>query len=295
MAKNIYRYTNLKDESLKLSSIQEYEEAEKKVSQLDKEIGEITVKERIPFYHLRTQEFSRLIAAPSPDVLVAICPYCARKIWARIKHGVFTLNASFWVMEYDDGKTVTDDSKCEHLFVMDGALNLNNQPIPEKISAFSFIRHKIYMGAEVPFIKPRILDKEGVIAVIHSVSIAEKYIGFPVTYFSKNFISQSEFATGWAREEYVARDQIVSSATFVGERREPQEYDLEKWIEQKKVLWLVEDKDDLLLNKETDLYPYHQIAGRRNPFLLQDGKVIEIPNVEEVITKTTLETFMPGQ
>ena len=99
MAKNIYRYTNLKDESLKLSSIQEYEEAEKKVSQLDKEIGEITVKERIPFYHLRTQEFSRLIAAPSPDVLVAICPYCARKIWARIKHGVFTLNASFWVME----------------------------------------------------------------------------------------------------------------------------------------------------------------------------------------------------
>ena len=145
------------------------------------------------------------------------------------------------------------------------------------------------------FIKPRILDKEGVIAVIHSVFIAEKYTGFPVTYFSKNFISQSEFATGWAREEYVARDQIVSSATLVGERTEPQEYDLEKWIDQKKVRWLVEDKDDLLLNNETDLYPYHQIAGRRNPYLMQDGKVIDIPNVEEVITKTTLETFMPGQ
>ena len=67
MAKNIYRYTNLKDESLKLRSIQEYEEAEKKVSQLDKEIGEIPVKERIPFYHLRTQEFSKLIGViPAP-------------------------------------------------------------------------------------------------------------------------------------------------------------------------------------------------------------------------------------
>lgn len=295
MPKNIYRYTNLKKDQTKLTSIEEYEEAMKKVLQLGKEIQEIPVKERIPYFHLQTMEFSNLIAAPSPDVLVAICPYCARKIWARIKHGVFTLCASFWVMEYDDGKTVTDDSKCEHLFVMDGALNLNNQPVPEKISAFSFVRTKIYMGAEIPFVKPRLLEKDGVIAVIHSISIAGKYIGYPITYFTKNYISQNEFATGWAREEYVARDQTVSSATFVGERAEPQEYDLEKWIERKKIRWLIEDKEDLALNSENHIYPYYNISGRRNPYLIEKGEVKDIPNALEVKTKTTLETFMPGQ
>ncbi len=294
MPKNIYRYTNLKDEKLKLTSIQEYEEAMDKVSKLGKEIQEIPIKERIPYYHMQTNEFSKLIAAPSPDVLVAICPYCSRKIWARIKNGVFTLCASFWVMEYDDGKTVTDDSKCEHLFVMDGALNLNNQPIPEKISAFSFVRSKIYMGSEVPFIKPRLLEIDGVIAVIHSIIIANKYNGFPITYFTKNFISQSDFATGWAREEYVARDQMVSSASFIGERLEPQDYDLEKWVDRKKIRWLVEDNNDLSLNTEDSIYPYRNISGRRNPYFMEKGEVIDLPNVSEVKTKTTLETFMPG-
>lgn len=295
MTKNIYRYSNLNNDDLKLTNIAEYEEAMKKYLQLEKDIQEIPIKERIAYFHLRTSEFSKLIAAPSPDVLVAICPYCDRKIWARIKSGVFTLCASFWVMEYDDGKTVTEDSKCEHLFVMDGALNLNNQPIPEKISAYSFVRHKIYMGAEIPFVKPRILEIEGVIAVIHSVSIADKYTGYPITYFTRNHISQNDFATGWAREEYVARDQIVSSATFTGERSEPQDYDLKKWIDNNKIRWLVEDNGELTLNSENHNYPYNNLSGRKNPYFIENGVVTDIPNSKQVKTKTTLETFMPGQ
>lgn len=291
--KNIYKYSG--SGGTRLTSVSEYEEAERKMTELERDIQSIPPKERIPYLGMQTEEFRRLIAVPSPDVLVAVCPYCERKVWARIKHGVFTLNASFWVMEYDDGKTVTDDSKCGHLYALDGALNLNENPVPEKIKAFSFIRHKIYMGAEIPFIKPRILEREGVIAVVSSVSIAEKYTGYPITYFSDRFIPQKDFMTGWAREEYCARDEMVSSATFKGERREPQEYDLSGWISRRKLRWILKKNNDIVLNSEYDPYPYAGLKGRQNPYIIENGKVTDLPNPEEIQTKTTLETFMPGQ
>lgn len=294
MMKNVYQYSNLKEGMQKLTTVAEYEAAEKEFLEIGKKVNEIPPKERIPYLNMQTQEFSRLIAAPSPDVLVAVCPYCARKIWARIKHGIFTLNASYWVMEYDDGKIVTDDSKCGHLYVVDGALNLNNAPVPETIKPYSFIRTKIYMGAEVPFIKPRVLSKEGVIAVVHSISVAEKYTGYPITYFTKSPISQREFTTGWAREEYCARDEIVGEATFSGKRSEPQDYDLEKWVKQNKLRWLVETNNEFDLNTDSDIFPYYNIEGRKNPYQIQNGKVIDLPNPLEIQTNTTLETFMPG-
>ncbi|HMY67852.1 MAG TPA: hypothetical protein PL163_14455 [Leptospiraceae bacterium] len=198
-------------------------------------------------------------------------------------------------MEYDDCKPVTDDSKCGHLYALDGALNLNENPVPEKIKAFSFIRNKIYMGAEVPFVKPRILKREGVTAVISSVNIAEKYTGYPVTYFSKEYISQSDFMTGWAREEYCARDEMVSSATFVGERREPQEYDLTDWISQNKIRWIQEKNNEIVLNSNDDIYPYENLKGRRHPYVIQNGQIKDLPNSEDLQTKTSIETFMPGQ
>ena len=292
---NIYKYSNIQNTDLRLASVKDYEKAERKMNEFEKDMQEIPPKERLPYFRLQTEEFSRLIAAPSPDVLVAVCPYCERKVWARIKHGVFTLNASFWVMEYDDGKTVTDDSKCGHLYAVDGALNLNDSPVPEKIKAFSFIRNKIYMGAEVPFVKPRILKREGVTAVISSVSIAEKYTGYPVTYFSKEYISQRDFMTGWAREEYCARDEMVSSATFVGERREPQEYDLTDWISQNKIRWIQEKNNEIVLNSNDDIYPYENLKGRRHPYVIQNGQIKDLPNSEDLQTKTSIETFMPGQ
>ncbi len=212
-----------------------------------------------------------------------------------MKNGIFTLNSWFWVMEYDNGKTVTADSICEHLYLVDGALNLNNKPIPEKIQPFSFIRDKIYMGAEVPFVKPRILSKNDVVSVIHSFEIAEKYTGYPITYFTKSPISQKDFGTGWAREEYCDRDEILLEATFSGKRKEPHYYDLEEWIQSNKLLWLIEKDGQLLLNNSGDNFPYKNLFGRKNPFHVQNGKIIDLPNPTEEILETNIETFMPGQ
>ncbi|HNI90084.1 MAG TPA: hypothetical protein PKX55_18170, partial [Leptospiraceae bacterium] len=264
-------------------------------SEIRSQIQNLKPIERISYLNKISQEFGRRIALPCPDVLVAICPYCSRKIWARIRNGLFTLCASFWILESDDGKWVTEDSKCQHFFLLDGALHLNSKPIPEKLTAYGFVRNKIYMGAEVPFIKPRILKKEGVIAVIHSIAIGNGYTGYPITYFTKEKISQSEFAMGWAREEYSAKDELVSNATFTGVRFEPQDYDLEKWIQLDKIKWIISQKEDFCLNNPKDFFPYLNLEGRKNPYTIQNGRILDLPNSTQIEGSANLETFMPGQ
>lgn len=296
---NIYRYSEGISDSEKIKSLSDYLNREEGFKNYESEIRfqiqSLKPIEQISYLHKITQEFSLRLAMPSPDVLVAICPYCARKIWAKIRNGLFTLSASFWILESDDGKWVTEDSKCKHFYLLDGALHLNSKPIPKKLNAYGFVRNKIYMGAEVPFIKPRILKKEGVIAVIHSIQIGNGHIGYPITYFTKEKILQSEFAMGWAREEYSAKDELVSNATFTGVRFEPQDYDLEKWIQLDKIKWLVERNESISLNEKKDFSLYLKIDGRQHPYNIQNGKIIDLKNTNEIIQTTNLETFLPGQ
>ncbi len=294
--KNHYRYSTSELEKNRIRTIEEYEETYKKLLEMDDKGKETpSPTERIAHYHKVTSEFGRTITSRSPEVLIAICPYCSRKVWARIRHGIFTLNASFWVMDYDDGKPVSKDSICEHLVFVDGALNLNGKSILEKIHAYSFMNSKIYMGAEVPFIKPRMLEKESMVAILHSFTIAEKYTAFPVTYFSKIKVPQREFATGWARQEYCARDELMSEVTFSGKRKEPQDYNLSRWVTQNKIGWLTEKNEEIELSFAPDIFPYEKIEGRMHPFFIQDGKVIDLPNPQKEEISTVIETFMPGQ
>lgn len=296
---NQFRYSPDVDVKARFLTVQDYENAVTAFYQwkteADEELMKIPPKERFPYYDKETQKYTSMISGPCPDVLIAICPMCERNVYARMRSGLFTLNSWFWVMEYDNGKTVTDDSICEHLFLVDGALNLNNKPVPEKIKPYSFIREKIYMGAEVPFIKPRILSKEGVIAVFHSITIAEKYTAYPVTYFSKFPIPQREFGTGWAREEYCARSEIMSEVTFSGSRKEPQDYDFEPWVKSGKIQWLVLQKNEFVLNSPQESMPYANLTGRRNPYIVKEGKILDLPNATHDMAETAIETFMPGQ
>ena len=298
MIHNQYRYDESIETHSQITTVQAYELAETKFNawkaETEGRIAQLPPVERFPYYYKITAKYGEMVAGLCPDVLVSICPYCGRNVWARMRNGLFTLNSWFWVMEYDNGKTVTDDSLCEHLFLVDGALGLNSQPVLAKIKPYSFVREKIYMGAEVPFVKPRILDKPGVIGVLHSVPVAGKYTGYPVTYFTKTPIRQSEFGTGWSREESCARDDMVSEATFSGSRQEIQIYDVEPYALSGKLKWLVQKENELVLNHSASEFPYGKIQGRKNPYIIKNGTVTDLPNPTKEILQTTIETFMPG-
>lgn len=230
-------------------------------SQFEK-LDELTVRKR----EVRSDFFTR-----QPNVLISICPYCHTFIWMGV--GIFSLRDEFWYRIYSNGREeVTTSSQCEHLFCVDGALNLNNHNPTEVYAPITASRNYIYMGAEVPFIKPRLLSLPTMIAVIHSFPVADIYTAYPVVYYTEQHPSQEKFSLGWGRTEYVDSYQSDKSVTFSGKRSDVQEYHLQKWIIQKKVLWVEPESETTLCGGDNISFPYDNLLGYRNPYAIENGR-----------------------
>lgn len=208
-----------------------------------------------------------------PQVLISQCPYCSRQIWQRL--GIFSLRDDFWYYESSNGRDVYKESLCPHLFCVDGALNLNGIEPTEAIGG-TYIRKKISMASEVPFVKPRVLNLPTMIAVMHRVPIAEKYSAFPMVYFCKQKPAQNDFCIPWAREEFVDHDYVVGEGTFSGTRSDKQDYDLIPWVKKAKLRWIEPNfESDLSFSPD---FPYQNLAGRRHPYRIENGKVYDLPD-----------------
>jgi hypothetical protein len=208
-----------------------------------------------------------------PRVLVSRCPYCAQAVWVKV--GVFSLVDEFWYREDSDGRDdVPKDSRCSHLFCLDGALNLNGHRPTEAIAPITVVTNTtIKMAAQVPFVKPRVLDLPTMVAVIHSFPVADKYTAYPIVYFAEQQPSQEEFCIGWARQEYVDHLEGGKPIVFIGRRTDAQDYELRKWVEQGKLLWLDPTGDEQLIRGPVEAFPYNDVLGRRNPYTIKGGKV----------------------
>jgi hypothetical protein len=223
----------------------------------------------------RKKHFRSIFYRCQPWVLISRCPYCEKAVWMKV--GVFSLIDEFWYRLYSDGREeVLDKSRCQHLFCVDGALSLNGcLPIEAYAPMIVGPNNKIVMAAEVPFVKPRVLNLPTMVAVIHSFPVAEKYTGYPVVYFAERKPKQSEFCIGWARREYFDyHRRSRGKATITGKRSDLQEYDLEKWIQQGKLFWLdLGDKEYPLISGSIEKFPYSNISGRRHPYYIKEGQV----------------------
>lgn len=291
---NIYLYPHLHSGDKPIETVTEYEEALAEYRKFETTKSFLSKEEQMNFWKKEIELRGKLVYSRCPVVLVAICPFCDKKIYANLKSGVFSLDENFWLLDYDDAKNAYHETICTHLFAIDGALHLQNNPPPAKLKGFKSMRCKITMAAEVPFVKPRILNKDGVIAVIHSVSIAGKYIGYPVSYFTKEKIPQSDFCIGWARQEYADHLDGISNATFSGKRTDIQDYDLNPWVKKERLFWLEENADTIHLIKEENRFPYSSIQGRKHPYIIENGVITDLPNPKEEPPKTEIETFMPS-
>jgi len=210
-----------------------------------------------------------------PHVLVAKCPFTQIDIW--YKTGLFSLRDAFWYSQYNSGRIVAPESESPHLFCIDGALSLNGHQ-PTETQNVQFVRKQITMAAEVPFIKPRVLSIPTMLAVIHSFPIAEKYTAYTTTYFAKELPKQDDFCVPWAKEMYVDFWDKSREVTYTGKREDAQEYDLIPWLAQKKIMWLDPETEARLLNIDDAPFPYQNVPGRKHPYIIENGQVIDLPN-----------------
>lgn len=230
---------------------------------------------------LRQQEneIMRKFFRSQPYVLISRCPYCSREIWVKV--GIFSLVDEFWYRESSDGRDdAAPKSRCPHLFCIDGALNLNGHEPIEAIAPISALNDTIKMAAEAPFVKPRVLSLPTMVAVVHSFPVADKYTAYPIVYFMKQQPPQDKYCIGWARQEYVDHHKASGSGVVItGKRIDAQDYELKKWVRQGKLFWLdPTDDEHPLVREPVEAFPYSNVAGRQNPYVIKNGQVTDLPN-----------------
>lgn len=218
----------------------------------------------------------------TPLVLISICPYCGTEIWQ--KTGVFSLLDQFWYHWSRNGRQVNKKSRCPHLFCVDGALNLHGHQPTEQGQAITTVGEtSIPMAAGVPFVKPRVLNLHTMRVVIHSIPVAGRYTAYPVVYFAERQpMEHIDFCIPWASTAFDGWHPYRNGRQigFIGKRTDRQDYDLTKWIQSEKLLWVDPVTEDKLVGGPVEAFPYARVRGRRHPYYIEEGKVYDLPNPE---------------
>jgi hypothetical protein len=212
-----------------------------------------------------------------PLVKIAICPYCQTDVWKRV--GIFSLSDRSWYNHESDGISVPRSSICDHLFCISGGLGLNGHS-PGEQHAFSDVEGRyIRMAAGVPFVLPRLL-KLGMTAVLHAIPVAQRYTGYPVTYFTQfPFAEHKHFCIPWGSERFDGmhphRDRYIG---FTGTRSDKQEYDLAEALIAGRLQWLDPQTQSNLVTLQMKNCPYEQVSGRQHPYKIDKGIVQDLPD-----------------
>jgi len=206
---------------------------------------------------LELQQLDKEYEERLPILPLSRCPYC-RKLLLR-RFDPYDLNGSWWGLLWHHPN---EPPACKHFFVLLGALNLNGHDPVENQS-----KDGIIPGPEVPYVIPRLLKMDGMVTVVHSIPVSERYVAFPIAYFARHRPPQAENTRPWGRAMYALDDVMWNT------RSEYYEFDLKPWIEKKKLLWLDDANPKLPLDQWPSKYPYSGVEGRRYFYRITMGKI----------------------
>ncbi len=136
-------------------------------------------------------------------------------------------------------------------------------------------------GPAVPFVVPRILEREGVRAVISSHPVGV-HTGYIIVYFANPAPADLEGFNDWGTDDY----QFASEADQFGWDKayataSDYDFELEKWLSNRKLLWIAPGDAELGLREGAKDCPYTGLDGVRKPQLVQDGEVWHEELLEE--------------
>lgn len=195
-----------------------------------------------------------------PVIPLSRCPFTQQ----IINHSIdtFGLDGLWW----DNESPQRPEEKLpETYFAFTGAIK-TVQPVEN----FSFICSP---GPEVPFVVPRLLERPEIKAVIYSIKIGN-HMAYPIFYFAESKVYDVERINEWGTENYSyenAQGDAVWDSYFL--LSEDYDFDLVKWIEESKLLWIKPADSSMTLNDTVQGCPYIGLDGRKEISFIQDGKV----------------------
>lgn len=138
---------------------------------------------------------------------------------------------------------------CEHFVVFLGALDLQGRSPVE-------VTRTVIAGPSRPFLIDRLMELEGMTAVISQIPIEPGYTGFLIAYFSKMPIDQADMHQEWRRDSYPllnANGEPVAS----GQKLDFWNFHLEDWTGLGKLFFISANDPDCAL-QETPPPEYSQ-------------------------------------
>ena len=197
-------------------------------------------------------------AAAVPRVRISRCPITQEVV----THSLDTLGLDgLWWHYYAPVRP--EESLPDTFYSITGAVQLSS---PLEQTPFL-----VGPGPERPYVVPRMLQREGVVAVVSQVRIG-RHDAYPVLYFAGAPTPGRRF-NAWGRSSYhLGRGRAWDRLREVDE---PVDYELKPWIDKGKLLWIEPGDRQLELRASARGCPYLKLKGRRRFMWMQFGEAWE--------------------
>jgi hypothetical protein len=195
-----------------------------------------------------------------PFLPLSRCPFTGDKVLHSIDP--YGIDGLWW--NYDASIRPTENLPPTY-FALAGAMKL-----ADEVESFPFLCKP---GPEVPYVVPRLLQRAEIRAVISSIRVGA-HQGFPIFYFADPVPYDIERINTWGANVYTfLNEEGKIRWNVVYDTPEDFDFELEKWINAGKLLWIAPGDEQLTLHSEVGHCPYLGLSGRRSILRIQNNEV----------------------
>lgn len=196
-----------------------------------------------------------------PRLPLSRCPLCDKALYRSFDP--FGIDGLWWRSDSQP----EEPQPCPHFCVVLGAVDIS-----ASASAPDF---DVYPGPGIPFLLPRLLEHEGMVAVVSALALADGATAYPIAYFAPRRPPVQALTAAWARTNFVYTTQLgvhgyrCWSETPTGAGAEAWDYDLERWLSQGKLRWCMSGAHEPRLVADSTLpCPFVGLPGPRHAQLV---------------------------
>lgn len=212
----------------------------------------------------RRTELRRTYLDLLPSVPVSRCPFGGDVLQRAID--VVDLDGLYWEAERPTRPPV-EEAPTSFVGLV-GALRLG-----EPIALAPFLAKP---GPEVPYVRPDVLGRPGVGAVVSTLAVGP-HTGYPIAYFfdpAHGPVPDDLRMNEWGSERFRVRDgsgtwrwgtELDDESTY--------DYDLRPWLERGDLQWIAPGDADLVLRQGAQDCPYLDLPGHRAVTRVEEGEV----------------------
>src|SRR6478672_4671858 len=165
-----------------------------------------------------------------PRTPVSCCPHCQKPLYRAFD--LFGLDGLWWRSDAQ----LDEPQPCPHFCVLLGAVDLRtSRPRPD---------FDVHPGPGAPFVVPRLLQNEGMVAVVSAIEMMDGAVAYPIAYFAPRRPPIQTLAAAWARTNFVYSTQLGVHAWRRADEPAPGapagdnwDFDLPPWVASGRVRW----------------------------------------------------------